>query len=141
MKKFLLLAAPIILMALGVLLLSNLPLASAQVLVNTNQPGGLEDLTNITAKNANFGTVSVGQVVATTIRAVLSFLGIVFIILMIVAGWRWMTAQGNEEAVTQSKDSIRTAIIGLIIVLAAYAITYFVFKYLPFGGASQPPVV
>jgi hypothetical protein len=41
-----------------------------------------------------------------------------------------MTAGGDEQKVTKAKDSIRRAIIGLIIIVAAYGITYFVFMAL-----------
>ena len=80
-----------------------------------------------------------GASIAKTIKAAISgFLGllaIIFIILMILAGYNWMTAGGEEQKVTKAKDTIQAAIIGLIIIVAAYAITFFVFKYLPFGAA------
>ena len=57
------------------------------------------------------------------IRAFLSFLGIIFLILMIYGGYSWMMARGNEQAVVKAKDIIKNAIIGLVVVLAAYAIT------------------
>jgi len=139
MKKLFTIVLPLTLVILGAILLSNLPEVSAQILTGTGDPGGLQSMTDATRKAANLGTVPIGQIVATVIRGALSFLGIVFIILMTVAGWRWMIAQGDAEVVTKAKDSIRTALIGLIIVLAAYAITYFVFKYLPFGGTVNPP--
>jgi len=60
------------------------------------------------------------------IGVVLSFLGIVFFVLMIVAGWRWMMAQGNEAEIEKAKQTMIAAVIGLIIVLAAYAITAFI---------------
>lgn len=60
------------------------------------------------------------------IGAVLSLLGVIFLILMIYGGFIWMTARGNETKVTEAKDLITSALIGLIIVLAAYAITAFV---------------
>lgn len=56
----------------------------------------------------------------------LGLLGIAFVVLMIYAGYQWMTAQGNEEKVTTAKKLIVQATIGLIIILAAYAITEFV---------------
>jgi ABC-type phosphate transport system auxiliary subunit len=55
---------------------------------------------------------------------------------MIVAGFQWMTAAGNETKVEKALSMIKTAVIGLIIVLAAYAITYFIFTYLPFSGTG-----
>ncbi|MDO8592851.1 MAG: hypothetical protein Q7R92_03750 [bacterium] len=60
----------------------------------------------------------------------LSLLGIIFLVLIIYAGYNWMTAQGDDEKVTKAKNTLTRAIIGLIIILAAYAITYFVFQSL-----------
>jgi len=60
------------------------------------------------------------------IGVALSFIGILFFGLMIYAGFQWMTARGNEAEVAKSKELIYEAIIGLIIVLAAYAITSYI---------------
>lgn len=79
----------------------------------------------------------VAAVIAMVIKGFLGLLGIIFIILLIIAGQKWMTAGGEEEKVNEAKDTIRRAIIGLIIVAAAYAITYFVFSNLP-GGTTTP---
>lgn len=62
------------------------------------------------------------------IEIILSILGVIFLGLTIYGGIVWMTAQGNEEKVSKAKELITEAIIGLIIVIAAYAITYFVLK-------------
>ncbi len=64
------------------------------------------------------------------IKTVLSFLGVLFLILMIYGGFLWMTARGNEEQVTKSKNLIIAAIIGLLIILASYAISIFVINSL-----------
>lgn len=76
------------------------------------------------------------NVVSSVITTVLSLLGIVFLILIIVSGYQWMTAGGNEENVAKAKKRLTNAVIGLIIVLSAYAITWAVFKYLPFSGSA-----
>ncbi len=68
------------------------------------------------------------------IQATLSLLGVIFIILMIYGGGLWMTAKGNEQQVDKAKDLITAAIIGLIIVVAAYAISYFVIKTIGQSG-------
>lgn len=60
------------------------------------------------------------------IQVVTAFVGVLFLVLMIYGGYTWMTARGNEEDVTKAKKIITTAIIGLVVVLAAYAITAFV---------------
>lgn len=65
-------------------------------------------------------------VVGTIVRIFLGVLGIIFVILIIVAGFRWMTAGGNEENVKKASAQIKNAVIGLIIILAAWSLTNFV---------------
>ena len=86
--------------------------------------GGLEK----TASHAGL-TISdkpeaiIGNLIGTT----LSIIGVIFFILMVYAGFKWMTARGNEEGVKEAQKTIIAAIIGLVVVLSAYAITNFVF--------------
>lgn len=68
----------------------------------------------------------IGQIVQTA----MSFLGVIFTILLVYAGFIWMTARGDEERVKKARSIIIAAVIGLIIVLAAYSISYFVTKAL-----------
>jgi hypothetical protein len=65
-------------------------------------------------------------IVGRVIGAFLSVFGIIFLGLMIYGGYKWMMASGREEEISTAKSTIRSAIIGLIIVLSAYAITFFV---------------
>lgn len=60
------------------------------------------------------------------IRVFLGFLGIIFLILLVVAGAKWMMAGGNEKNIDDAKAQIKTAIIGLIIILISYSIASFV---------------
>ncbi len=80
-------------------------------------------------------------IVGAVINALLGLLGIVFIILMLIAGYSWMTAHGDESKIEKSKDTLRSAIIGLIIIVAAFAIWKFVAGYLlgGTGNISNPP--
>ncbi len=52
-----------------------------------------------------------------------TFLGVVFLGLMMYAGFLWMMARGNEQEVEKAKNIIIYAVIGLVVVLGAYAIT------------------
>ncbi|MCU0679672.1 MAG: pilin [Planctomycetes bacterium] len=63
--------------------------------------------------------------IANIIKIFLSFLGIIMIIVVILAGIRWMTAGGNQDRVSQAQQQIKNAAIGMIIILASYAITDF----------------
>lgn len=64
--------------------------------------------------------------ISSILTAALSFLGVIFLLLMIYGGITWMTARGNEKNVDQAKDIIFDSIIGLVIVIAAYAVTFFI---------------
>ncbi len=57
------------------------------------------------------------------VNFVLGFISIIFFILLIYAGWLWMTSQGNEEKITKSQKISREVIIGLLIILFARIIT------------------
>jgi cytochrome bd-type quinol oxidase subunit 2 len=85
---------------------------------------------------------TVGGIVATVIEAFLTLLAIIFVILVLIAGYKWMTASGNEEKVKEAKTQLRHAIIGLAIIIMAYAITHFIFQALGDvtggGGESYP---
>lgn len=75
-------------------------------------------------------TATISTVVGSVINVALSFLGIIFIILIIYSGYTWMTASGNEEQVKKSTKTITRAIIGLIITLSSWAIWFFIFQNL-----------
>lgn len=78
--------------------------------------------------------VEIEQIVANIIKYILSFLGVIFIILIIYAGFLWMTASGDSEKITKAKDILISAVIGIIIVLSAYIITATIFTKL--GAAT-----
>ncbi len=70
------------------------------------------------------------KIIANSINIVLSLIGVLFIGLMIYGGYNWMSAGGSEEKVTKAKGTIVEAMIGLIVVIAAYAISYFVLEFI-----------
>ena len=76
--------------------------------------------------NQNSLMTYIGQFIA----VFLGLLGIIFVALMIYAGFKWMTAAGDADDVKKAKATIRMAIIGLVITIAAYALWNFVAEYL-----------
>jgi hypothetical protein len=64
--------------------------------------------------------------IGTVIGAALSLLGVFFLVLMVYAGYLWMTARDEEAQVEKAQKIIMAAVIGLIIVVGAYSITTFV---------------
>ncbi|MFA6994810.1 MAG: hypothetical protein WC249_00125 [Patescibacteria group bacterium] len=73
-------------------------------------------------------TANLPTIIGLAIRTALSLLGTIFVILIVVAGYIWMTAEGSEEKVTKAQNYIRRAIIGLIITLSSWAIWTFILQ-------------
>lgn len=67
-----------------------------------------------------------GELAGKIIGYGLAFVGVIFFVLMIYAGFLWMTARGNEEQITKAQDLIKSAITGIIIIFLSYVITNFV---------------
>lgn len=61
------------------------------------------------------------RIVGLIIGSLLAFLGVVFLILMIGAGVRWMLARGNEADIEKAKATIKSAAVGLLIVVLSYS--------------------
>jgi LPXTG-motif cell wall-anchored protein len=85
-------------------------------------------------------TGDIPSIIGNVVGAGLSLISVLFFILMIYAGIMWMTARGDETHSKKALDTIFAAIIGIIIVLAAYAITNFVLTSVSggVGGGGSP---
>ncbi len=67
-------------------------------------------------------------------------LGTAFLILTIYGGFVWIKAAGRDEEVTRAKKIITTAVIGLLILLSSYAITFFVLLRIAGAPVSGEPI-
>lgn len=78
-------------------------------------------------KNGDSGIVTdIPGFIGRLVGYALSFIGLGFFLLMVYAGFVWMFARGNSQEVDKAKEIMQSAIIGLIIVVMAYAITVFI---------------
>lgn len=73
-------------------------------------------------------TKTIGDVVAQVILVFFSLLGIIFVCFMVYGGFKWMTAAGNPENVKSAQKLIIDAIIGMLILMAASFISYWVLQ-------------
>jgi hypothetical protein len=62
------------------------------------------------------------------IKTLLNFLAILFLILTIYAGFLWMTAGGAEDRIEKAKKLLFRSVMGLLIILSAYSITWAIVK-------------
>ena len=67
---------------------------------------------------------------ARIINVALGLLGIIAVVIILAGGFKWMTAGGNEDKVAEARKLIFAGIIGLAIILSAWAIARFVIENL-----------
>ena len=86
-----------------------------------------QNLTNAaTEVGYNTQNSDIQLMIGSIVAMILSFLGVIFFLLTIYGGFLWMTARGNTEQVDKAKKIMVNSVVGLVIVLFAYAITWFV---------------
>ena len=112
---------------LGAVMASDYGLDKTLGVGNVGEALGQEE-----AEKEGFLAKTIGRIIG----VVLAFIGILFLCLTIYGGIIWMMAGGNEQEVEKAKNIIISAVLGLIIVLAAYAITAFVGQQLTATGPS-----
>ncbi len=86
---------------------------------------GLAVKTGLTTNSAD-DSVSLPTFIGRIIYYALGFIGVIFLLLAILAGIRWMLAGGNEETVAKAKSSLINAALGALVALSSYAIAYFI---------------
>lgn len=105
--------------------------------------GLLNNIKNKTIETGNAAGFDVKrdirESIAIMIKGTLGFLGILFTVLIIYAGWQWMTAGGNEEQVAKARKTLNNASIGLFLVIVAYALSVWIFKVINQAVGNTPP--
>lgn len=66
------------------------------------------------------------SLVITVIDYAITIMGAIAVILFIVAGFMFMTSQGNSQKLDEAKDVVKYAALGLIVALLSYVITIFI---------------
>lgn len=103
------------------------PVLASGEIVN---PWGSDDKRTAIQEKTGLGEQDPRIIAASVINVLLGFLGIIAVVLIIYAGFLWMTAAGNEDQITKAKNLMVAAVIGLVIILAAFAIANFVLNQL-----------
>ena len=99
---------------------------------------------------ANFGLTNVNaglggvlsdddprEMVGRIINVALGFLGVIAVVIILMGGFKWMTAGGNEDKVAESKKLLGAGVIGLAIVLAAWSVATFIIGSI-YNATSTP---
>ena len=92
----------------------------------TNEQMGMD----VIAENTNLSDSDPRQTVARLIDVAMLLLGIIAVGIVLLGGFKWMTAGGNEDKVGEAKKLMGAGVIGLIIVLSAWGIATFILQRL-----------
>lgn len=81
-------------------------------------------ITGVVFAIPNFsGFTNLGSLMSNIVQIVFFIAGLAFFISLVLGGIQWMSAGGDQKAMASARGRITSAVIGLIIVVAAYAIT------------------
>jgi len=102
----------------------------ALALDNVINPWGTDDMKRNVQENVGLGEGDPRSMAASVIRIALGFLGIIAVGIILLAGFKWMTAGGNDDQIGEARKMLTAGIIGLVIIIAAFAIASFVLRSL-----------
>jgi hypothetical protein len=71
---------------------------------------------------APLGSLTIGGIVSGFIRAILVVAALVFFFILVIGGIRWIASGGDKAQTEGARNQITSALIGLVIVFAAWAI-------------------
>ncbi len=111
--------------------MSTLFISSAFAVDPCTKQGQVFDPTSGGCTNITPGGLSVGsanELIANIINVVLGLLGLISLIIFLVAGFQWMTSGGDDKKIEGAKKLMKSAIIGIVIVLVAYVASNFVMQ-------------
>lgn len=111
-----------VLLGIFIWVLAPAPICQAESITDTMKKA----IEKVNLPHSDNPETKVQAIAGKVISTFLSVFGIIFMILIIYGGYKWMMASGREEELKKAKDTLQAATIGLIIVLTAYAIAYFV---------------
>lgn len=96
--------------------------AAAAQAQGVNPVNGMQGVLN--EANVQLAGTDAYVAVGILVRTLLTFLGVLFFLLVLYAGFNWMTAAGNTEKVEQAKTTIGQATLGIGVILVAYLLSY-----------------
>lgn len=131
MKKF---KTLVVSLALLVGAVAPITLQADTVLASTPQEqlcagSGGEWNGNACVNNPNAGTTDLPAFIASIINILLFITGAIAVLMIIIGGIRYVISGGDQSAVTNAKNTILYAVVGLIVAIIAYAIVNFVVTY------------
>ena len=98
--------------------------------IGVNNAHALDTGLNQINSEIDLGNEDPRTVATRVINVAMAFLGIIAVVIILLGGFKWMTAGGSEDKVGEAKKLIGQGVIGLLIVLMSWAIAQFVINQL-----------
>lgn len=118
------------------LALQTIGVAAAGTPIGEQVGGGLNTaIDEVYGKDVTVDQNTFNSGLITIINTLLTFVGSIFLLIVIYAGYLWMTARGNEEQVSKAKKITREVVIGLLLIVLARIITEYIL--IQIGNATK----
>lgn len=88
-------------------------------------------------KKTGLGNTSVATATGTIINILLGLLGVIVTVLLFYGGFVWMSANGNDEKISEAKKLIIGAIIGLFIIFLSASLTRLIIRSLASASGAK----
>ncbi len=117
--------------AAGTAMMLALPYAAGAADAYSGLSGAQDGLTDVAVTlDSSATSATLPEMIGNIINVLLGVLGIVFVILVVYAGFLYLTDAGTAEGTKKAKKMLQTAVIGLVLIVAAYAIADYVISAL-----------
>ncbi|MCX6778945.1 MAG: hypothetical protein NTU97_01820 [Candidatus Magasanikbacteria bacterium] len=116
-----------IFLSLSFLLILTPQLVSSQGLGSfANAISGANEAAELSGVKEKGKEKAIEEYIQSIVSVALSLIGLIFFILMIYGGFIWMKARGEAKEAERAKEIITMSVIGLVVIILAYAISSFV---------------
>jgi hypothetical protein len=112
--------------ALVLSLLIILPVLGIALNANAQPVIWSDNSANAMAGTGLNGNANPQQTIANIIKILLGFLGMIAVVIILIGGFKWMTAAGNEDKIGEAKKIMTAGLIGLVIVLASFGLATYI---------------
>lgn len=96
-----------------------------------------------TGEFRDLGNLTVPQIISTLIKLTLVVAAVVFFFILVVGGIQWITSGGDKAQTEAARNRITAALVGLVIVFAAWAIIALIntFFHIDIFSLTLPSVI
>jgi len=112
-------------------------LSAAPALAQNSAVAEIQKGLKATNEEAGYSNLKLPDLIGNFISVILGVVGIIFLVLAVYAGVMYMTAGGDPGKVKKAKEILTQSLIGLIIIVAAYALTEFVIDRIVDASSSD----